>query len=59
MKNIIAIILTCTTIQARAQNHIIGINGGITWTNVSSSFLEQSNSKRGVSGGLTYEYFLI
>ncbi len=58
MKSILVILLTCVTLQVKAQTHIIGIKGGLTWSNVSSSFLEQTSYKIGVSNGLTYEYLL-
>lgn len=60
MKTILIIILTLTTIEVAAQNHFIGIRGGANWTNVTTSniFLGQTDYRPGVSGGITYEYFL-
>ncbi|MEX2594887.1 MAG: porin family protein [Anditalea sp.] len=58
MKSIIIIILTLTTIEVAAQNHLIGITGGANWTNVTSSFSNQTDYRQGVSGGITYEYFV-
>lgn len=59
MKAIILFILSLTTLQVVAQNHLIGIRGGASWTNVTSISLRNlQDYRQGVSGGLSYEYFL-
>ncbi len=58
MKNIIITILTTVSISVSGQS-LIGIKGGLNFTNVSSSnFIENNDSRTGFSGGLSYEYFL-
>jgi hypothetical protein len=59
MKNLLLLLLTITTLKAAGQNHIIGVKGGATWTNVASSnFLKETDDRTGVTAGLTYEYLL-
>ncbi len=58
MRNIILTILTTISISVSGQS-LIGIKGGLSFTNVSSSnFIENNDSRTGFSGGLSYEYFL-
>jgi len=58
MRNIILTLLATISISASGQS-LIGIKGGLSFTNVSSSdFLENNNTRTGFSGGLSYEYFL-
>lgn len=47
------------SIPTFGQNHFIGLQGGINWTNVNSSnFISDNNNRTGYNGGLTYQYFL-
>lgn len=58
MKNILLIILTIATLKVAGQNHFIGLKGGVNSTNITSSnFLSQTDSRTGLTAGLTYEYF--
>ena len=58
MKNIILTILTTISLSASAQS-LIGIKGGVSFTNIAGSdFAESNDSRIGFSGGLSYEYFL-
>jgi len=58
MKTILIIILALTTLKGAAQNHLIGVKSGANRTNVISDFSDQTDHRLGVSGGITYEYFL-
>lgn len=57
MKQILLIILTITTLKVAGQNHFIGVKGRLNSTNITSSnFLGQTDSRTGLTAGLTYEY---
>lgn len=57
MKNIVLAILTVTSIHVSGQ-HLIGVKGGVSITNISSTeFLDNHESRTGFCGGLSYEYF--
>jgi hypothetical protein len=57
MKNILLIILTIVTLKVAGQNHLIGVKGGVNSTNITSSnFIRQSDSRTGLTAGLTYEF---
>ncbi|KEO71744.1 porin family protein [Anditalea andensis] len=59
MKQFVVIILTLATFQVTAQDQIMGVIGGASWTNITSGkFDNQTKQRQGFSGGLTYEYFL-
>lgn len=59
MKTTIIIILILTTIEVAAQNHLIGIRGGANCTNITSNdFSRETDYRPGITGGVTYEYFL-
>jgi hypothetical protein len=57
MKNILLIILTISTLDVAGQIHFIGLKGGVNSTNITSSnLLSQTDSRTGLTAGLTYEY---
>jgi hypothetical protein len=57
MRKIIAFLSVLCTIPAFGQNHVIGLKGGINWTNViSDNFLSDNEYRNGFVSGLTYEY---
>ena len=57
MKNILLIILIIATLKVAGQNHLIGVKGGVNSTNITSSnFISQSDSRTGLTAGLTYEF---
>ncbi len=57
MKNILSLILILLTIKATGQNHLIGVKGGINWTNIkSNNFRSQINYRTTLTPGITYEY---
>lgn len=57
MKILFTALILITALPAFAQNHLIGLKGGISLTNVNSSdFTFNDADRRGFSGGLTYEY---
>jgi hypothetical protein len=57
MKNLLLIILTISTLKVVGQNHLIGVKGGVNSTNITSSnYLSQSDSRTGLTAGLTYEF---
>lgn len=58
MRNAVVILLTTCSMSVSAQS-FVGIKGGLSFTNVSSSnFFEDTGSLKRFSGGFTYEYFL-
>jgi hypothetical protein len=57
MRNLLLIILTISTLKVAGQNHLIGVKGGANSTNITSSnFLSKSDSRTGLTAGLTYEF---
>lgn len=58
-KPILLIVLMSVFFNVTAQNHFVGINGNLSWQNVSSGdIFENSGSLMRLSGGVTYEYFI-
>ena len=50
-------ILTISTLQVAGQNHLIGVKGGLNSTNITSSnFIRKTDTKTGLTAGLTFEY---
>ena len=59
MKVITLIVLLLTTTEIIAQDHLIGITAGASWTNTTSrDFSNKNNNRQGIKSGITYEYFL-
>lgn len=59
MKLFITILLTIILIPAFGQNHFVGINGGVSLTNIRSSVIKKGTDyKTGFIGGLSYDYRL-
>lgn len=57
MKHKLLIILTITTLKVVGQNQFVGVKGGVNMTNITSSnFLIKTESRIGLTAGLTYEY---
>jgi hypothetical protein len=57
VKKSIFIILIIATFQVKGQSHLIGVNLGIGYSNVTSVWFPTQNRNRKVfSGGLSYEY---
>ncbi len=57
MRKLIIVLILISTIPVFGQNHLIGLKGGINWTNVNSSnFISNNDNRTGFNGGLTYEY---
>lgn len=57
MKKIYLLILTITTLKVAGQTHLIGVKGGTNWMDITSAnFLSQTDYKKGITSGLTYEY---
>ena len=57
MKYILLFIVTITTLKVAGQNHFIGLKGGVNSTNITSSnFFSPTDSRKGLTAGLTYEY---
>ena len=47
------------TLEVFGQNHLIGITGSVNRTNIRSDiFRSYADPRLGISGGITYEYFL-
>ncbi len=58
MKQTVITVLMLLVLGANAQNHFVGIDAGVYWSNVTSrNFADKTNYKTSFSGGLTYEYF--
>ena len=59
MKNFIICIILILSIKLSAQNNLIGIKGGIDWTNIQTTnqYIDHT-FKTEASGGLTYDYFI-
>ncbi len=51
-------ILLIAVFQINAQNHFLGVKGGVSWTNMVSNADNESGYKyrTGFEGGLTYDY---
>src|SRR5690606_4508740 len=60
MKRLLLLILLLPILfDVNAQDHFLGVKGGVSWTDVSSGTIYQNaNSLRRFSGGITYEYFV-
>lgn len=57
MRQIIIIITIFLSTQVSGQNHFIGIQCGVNWTNViTDDFLPDRENRIGFNGGLAYEY---
>lgn len=59
MKTLFLALLVIVTLEASGQNHLVGLTGSINRTNIrSSNFQRFADPRLGISGGITYEYFL-
>ena len=59
MRMIITVLTILISIPIFGQNHFIGLNGGINWTNVNSSnFINNTDNRTGFNSGLSYQCFL-
>ncbi len=59
MKHLFLFILITSTLKVAGQNHFIGVKGGASRTNITSSnFVNQHDYRPGFTAGLTYEYLL-
>lgn len=59
MKTILILILVLATLDVAGQNHLTGVTGGANWTNATSNnFINNTDHRFGITGGITYEYFL-
>ena len=59
MRKILTALILISTVPVFGQNHLVGLKGGINWTNVNSSnFISNNDYRAGFNGGLTYEYRL-
>ena len=57
MKKFATVLLILCTISGFGQNHLIGMKGGHSWTNViSDHYFGDSDYRNGFTGGFTYEY---
>jgi hypothetical protein len=57
MRKLIVALILISTIPVFGQNHIIGLKGGVSLTNIhSSNFLSKVDNLTGFNGGLSYEY---
>lgn len=56
---ILFVLLLLAFLNVNAQSHLLGIQGNLSWTNVSSkTIFESAQSQNKISGGITYEYFI-
>lgn len=59
MKKLLALLIILFTVPVIGQNHLLGLKGGISATNVfSNSIFSNTDFKNGFIAGLTYEYRL-
>jgi hypothetical protein len=59
MKNLFFFILTISTLKVAGQSTLLGVKGGVSSTNITSSnFLSQNNSRTALTVGLTYEFLI-
>ncbi len=58
MQKIITVIAIVISFTAYGQNHFIGIQGGICWTNASLTNFKNNDTRTGFHSGLTYQYYL-
>ena len=59
MRKIITVLTIVISIPTFGQNHFIGLQGGVNWTNVNSSnFISNNDTRTGFNSGLTYQYRL-
>jgi hypothetical protein len=58
MKYLFLLILKVSSLTIYGQNHLLGVKGGVSLTNVNSNLnsLSQSEPRTGLIAGLTYEY---
>jgi len=56
-KRILVLLLTFTTITVNGQNHFIGVESGVNFTNVAAkSFVDGRDFRTSLPLGITYEY---
>lgn len=60
MKNTILLICLLLSLPVFAQNHFVGIKGGVSWTDVITENypLDDMSNRTGFTGGLSYQYML-
>lgn len=62
VKYLSLLILIISTIKVNGQNHLIGVIGGTNLTNIAtnmtSSSLNESNYRKGLTAGITYMYLI-
>lgn len=58
MKNIIIILFIFSTYNVLGQNQLIGIEGGLSQTNIISKYSQNHTDRNGLSLGLNYEYVI-
>ncbi len=58
MRKILAVVIVLFTTPVFGQNHFIGMQGGISWTNVISEdcFFTDTKNRIGIMYGVTYDY---
>jgi hypothetical protein len=56
MKIMSILILSISTLKVAGQNHLWGVECGFNSTNITSNFLSQSDSRTGLTAGLTYNF---
>jgi hypothetical protein len=59
MKKLSLFFVTAISITATAQNYYVGLQGGVSWTNVNvTRFVDNTDARKGFSGGLNYGILL-
>lgn len=57
MKKLLIVLILLTSTSLVAQNHFLGVQGGVAWTNVNGeNFIPDNYSRKGLTAGLKYEY---
>ena len=57
MNKILLTILTIASLNVSGQNHLLGVKGGVSWTNITATnFISDNHYRTGLAIGLTYDY---
>ena len=59
LQSTVIFILLLTALEANGQTRLIGVTGGINWTNITPvNFPKGNDFRTSITTGLTYEYWL-
>lgn len=58
MKNYIVVFLSVVTFSVHAQKHLVGLQGGLNFANVSATYFPEQGPRTGIIAGFSYEYLV-